>query len=172
MAVPVGELKYDRPLDARQRYAEVTRQNKPKKRIYANAWLEVQLQDLPHPCGLKRIWRDGLGHLISGEHVRYKDGITDVEAITRACINWDQAERNRCRNYNSQLIVTLARLQIIEFAKAGTSENPKVPADLKVNRRLMLCRLISDDIHKLVTSWNNLAESLEKLDLGRPYQIM
>ncbi|OBS20744.1 hypothetical protein FPOA_07084 [Fusarium poae] len=158
IAVPVGEFKHDLPSGPQKRKSNI----KPERRAHATAWLEVECKTY----GIKGIWRDGLGGIVDGLHVRFKDGVTKADAITKACINWYQVEKDRCNNYNTQVVVALARLQIIKFAEAGTSQKPQVPADLKVNGCLMPCRLISDDVPRIKSSLEELAEAMGKLDIG------
>ncbi|CVK89640.1 uncharacterized protein FMAN_04191 [Fusarium mangiferae] len=92
--------------------------------------------------------KDESGLTVSAEFVRFKDGYTMAKAIDAAIVNWDMRERTRVDEYNSELIISLARMHTVRFAKDGTDHPPHIPHELQVNNRTLKCQLISDDFEE------------------------
>ncbi|RGP60586.1 hypothetical protein FSPOR_10553 [Fusarium sporotrichioides] len=113
---------------------------------------------LPVVPGKKKLAESAVP-VVNGDHVRLDDDTTMERAITKACINWDQTEKARVQVYNTSLVIALARLRIVNFAKAGTDQLPVVPGDLCVNQRLMRCQLISDGFARIMEVMNNVGRA-------------
>ncbi|GKU21030.1 unnamed protein product [Fusarium langsethiae] len=169
-AVPVGTFKHDLPITPQKPKSGENSHQKASRCAGARAWLSAHLQTEAY--GLATLWRDSLGATVNGDHVRLDDGITMERAIAKACINWDQAEKARVQSYNTSLLIALARLRIVNFAKAGTEQRPVVPVDLCVNQRLMRCQLISDGFARIMEVMNNAGDALERANVGQADYLM
>ncbi|PNP83181.1 hypothetical protein FNYG_03503 [Fusarium nygamai] len=117
--------------------------------------------------GFKTCWRDEGGLTVSSEFVRFKDGVTKAKAIETAIVNLDKCERAPVDRYNSELIIALARMRIVRFAKEGTGN----PRHIPLNQRTLKCQLISDDFEEHYTITREIHDRLKARKIGRAYDV-
>ncbi|KAF4958227.1 hypothetical protein FGADI_2599 [Fusarium gaditjirri] len=108
----------------------------------------------------------------TAEFVRFKDGITKAKAIESAIVNWDKYERARVDKFNSDLIIALARMRIVQFAQDGTESPPTIPQELRINGRTLKCQLISDDFEEHYNIVKAVHNGLKARKIGRPHHII
>ncbi|WKT43257.1 hypothetical protein QSH57_008093 [Fusarium oxysporum f. sp. vasinfectum] len=133
----------------------------------------------PHPSASRQrggefclVWKDGGSTKVPVEYVKYKEGMAKAMAIEGAITNWDRNERARAENFNTKLIIALARMRIVRFAKAGTQDFPYIPQELRVNNRTIQCKLISDEFEEFFNVMKAVHEGLSRSKVGAPNHMM
>ncbi|RSL96668.1 hypothetical protein CEP52_011342 [Fusarium oligoseptatum] len=97
------------------------------------------------------------------KYVDLDEGLMMKAAIRRAILNYDQCEAARIEQYNKALIIALARLRILAFAKAGTQEVPSVNDAHRVNGRIKVVELASDQLLEISTDLGDIARDCVRL---------
>ncbi|KAI1036583.1 hypothetical protein LB503_003021 [Fusarium chuoi] len=133
-SVPVGYFIENLPVTPSKLKRGQTLQTNPRRMAQSPAYMSVKFEGAVG-IELNLYWKDEGGSAVGSEFVKFKDGFTKATAIEAAIVNWDKCERARVEKYNTELIIALARMQIVRFAKAGTQDFPYIPQDLRVNDR-------------------------------------
>ncbi|KAG5788843.1 hypothetical protein H9Q69_012092 [Fusarium xylarioides] len=124
------------------------------------AYLTVEFSSESEGKEFRLVWRDERGTRIPVDYVRYHEGVTKAHAILKAIKAWDRDLRSRVEDYNTKLIIALARMRIVRFAKAGTQNVPYIPDHLRVNGRILPCKLISDEFAEYFNVMKEVFEGL------------
>ncbi|KAF4988016.1 hypothetical protein FDECE_15217 [Fusarium decemcellulare] len=74
----------------------------------------------------------------------------NVSEHHRAIMNWDRCEMRRVERHKTDAIVAPAQNRIIDFAKAGTSLNPRIKKSNQVNNRIVPLQLTIPLLGKLL----------------------
>lgn len=90
------------------------------------------------------------------------------KAIEKAILDWDDWERKLVQQYNTELVVALARRRILEFSCAGTAAPLYVSLDLEINGRLIQCDLVSDGLDEMQRSLTRISEAVQRRRPGAP----
>ncbi|KAM0204410.1 hypothetical protein ACHAPI_000165 [Fusarium lateritium] len=150
IAVPVGVFTEDLPVTPKKRKLGQEQQLNKGRRAGAPACLSVHLN--AQGFNFETLWRDQHGSTVNSKFVRLAEGLTMEKAIEKAILNWDAWERKLVQQFNTELVVALARRGILEFSRAGTEAPPYVSADLEINGRLIQCDLVSDGLDEITKS--------------------
>ncbi|KAI1026281.1 hypothetical protein LB504_011298 [Fusarium proliferatum] len=147
-------------------------QTNPHRMANASAYLNVSFEANSQGKEFKYCWKDEGGLTVSAEFVRYKDGYTKATAIEAAIVNWDKCERARVDRYNSELIIALARMRTVRFARDGTANAPAIPQELRINGRTLKCQLISDDFEEHADIVEAVRSGLKARKIGRRHHVI
>lgn len=167
-SVPVGYFIENLPVTPSKRKRGQTFQTNPRRMARAPAYMSVKFEANSQGKEFKTCWKDEGGLTVSSEFVKLKEGFTKAKAIEAAIVNWDKCERARVEKFNTELIIALARMRIVRFAREETANPLYVPQDLRVNNRTIKCDLISDEFEAFKDMVNAVSERLKKKKIGRP----
>ncbi|KAF4965883.1 hypothetical protein FSARC_6353 [Fusarium sarcochroum] len=171
IAVSVGTFREDLPLTPRKSKRGQQDQEMKSRRSGALAWLSAYLT--ADEGGVRRclhrsddLWRDSTGPAVNSKYVQLNEGLTMEKAIERAVINFDQNDRDMVENYNTRLVVALARSRIYRFGQAGTHSAPVVPHHLQVNERTIKCDSIGDTLEAMAQSLTTISDRIKRRQTG------
>ncbi|EXL62706.1 hypothetical protein FOCG_01211 [Fusarium oxysporum f. sp. radicis-lycopersici 26381] len=167
-----GLFKANLPVTPSKRKRGTTKQDNDHRMANSPAFLSVEFSSEAEGREFRLVWKDGGSTKVPVEYVKLKDGMTKAKAIEGAIINWDRNERSRVEEYNTKLIIALARMRIVRFAEAGTNAFPHIPQDLRVNNRTLQCKLISDEFDEFFNMMKAVHEGLSQSKLGAPKHMM
>ncbi|EMT65133.1 hypothetical protein NOF04DRAFT_12400 [Fusarium oxysporum II5] len=167
-----GLFKANLPVTPSKRKRGTTKQDNDHRMASAPAFLSVEFSSEAEGREFRLVWKDGGSTKVPVEYVKLIDGMTKAKAIEGAIMNWDRNERARVEEYNTKLIIALARMRIIRFAKAGTHAFPYIPQDLRVNNRTIQCKLITDEFDEFFQMMKAVHEGLSRSKLGAPNHMM
>ncbi|CAJ0554128.1 Ff.00g126400.m01.CDS01 [Fusarium sp. VM40] len=170
IAVPVGVFTEDLPVTPRKRKLGQEQQLNKDRRAGAPAYLSVHLN--AQGFNFETLWRDQHGSIVNSKFVRLAEGLTMEKAIEKAILNWDARERKLVQQYNTDMVIALARRRIREFSRAGTAALPYVPSELEINGRLIKCDLISDGMHEMSQSFLRIVQAVERRQPRAPRNRM
>ncbi|KAL2676851.1 hypothetical protein Neosp_010617 [[Neocosmospora] mangrovei] len=137
----------------------------PARARGATALLSIHLNIGTYDVGF--LWRDGNFATINQKFVQLDEGLTMKSAIRRAILNYDQCETARIEQYNKTLIIAVARLQILAFAKTGTQAVPSVDDAHRVNGRIKIVELASDLLLQFSADIGAIARDCVSLRIGQ-----
>ncbi|RSL76722.1 hypothetical protein CEP51_009704 [Fusarium floridanum] len=161
VSVPVGKLNDSLPVTPTKRKRGQAEQLDPARARVATALLSIHLNIATYDVGT--LWRDGNFATINRKYVDLDEGLTMKAAIRRAILNYDQCEAARIEQYNKALIIALARLRILAFAKTGTQEIPSISDAHRVNGRIKVVELASDQLLEISTDLGDIARDCVRL---------
>ncbi|KAG5773548.1 hypothetical protein H9Q72_000739 [Fusarium xylarioides] len=167
-----GYLKENLPVTPSKRKRGITTQTNPNRMALKPAYLTVEFSSESEGKEFRLVWRDERGTRIPVDYVRYHEGVTKAHAILKAIKAWDRDLRSRVEDYNTKLIIALARMRIVRFAKAGTQNVPYIPDHLRVNGRILPCKLISDEFAEYFNVMKKVFEGLGNSQVGAPSHMM
>ncbi|KAF5970708.1 hypothetical protein FBULB1_9587 [Fusarium bulbicola] len=170
-SVAVGYFVENLPVTPSKRKRGETLQTNPRRMARSPAYMSVKLEGAAG-TDLELYWKDEGGSAVSSKFVKFKDGVTKPKAIETATINWDKREMARVEEYNTKLIIALARMRIVRFAKVGTEHPPYIPQDLWVNNRTLKCQLMSDEFEEVVKTVEAVCEGFSRSKVGAPSHMM
>ncbi|RKK87723.1 hypothetical protein BFJ69_g475 [Fusarium oxysporum] len=136
------------------------------------AYMSVKFEANSQGKEFKTFWKDEGGLNVSSEFVKLKEGFTKAKAIEAAIVNWDKCERARVEKFNTELVIALARMRIVRFAREGTAQPPYIPQELRVNNRTIKCNLISDEFEEHYNIIKAVHEGLKGRKIGRPNHMI
>ncbi|KAM5514205.1 hypothetical protein FOXYSP1_05171 [Fusarium oxysporum f. sp. phaseoli] len=167
-----GLFKANLPVTPSKRKREITKQDYDHRMAGKPAFLSVEFSSEAEGGEFCLVWKDGGSTKVPVEYVKYKEGMAKAMAIEGAITNWDRNERARAENFNTKLIIALARMRIVRFAKAGTQDFPYIPQELRVNNRTIQCKLISDEFEEFFNVMKAVHEGLSRSKVGAPNHMM
>ncbi|KAI1030614.1 hypothetical protein LB505_004145 [Fusarium chuoi] len=167
-----GYLKDTLPITPSKRKRGATLQDNINRLANKPACLSVEFSSESEGKEFRLVWRDKGGSRVPVDYAKYKEGITKAKAIQGAITRWDRDERFRVEEYNTKVIVALARMRIVRFAKAGTQDVPYIPQNLQVNDRMIPCKLISDEFAEYFQVMKEVYEGLGCSKVGAPNHMM
>ncbi|KAI1045519.1 hypothetical protein LB505_008706 [Fusarium chuoi] len=168
----VGYFTQTLPVTPSKRKRGQNFQTNPHRMANADAYMNVSFEANSQGKEFKYCWKDEGGLTVSAEFVRYKDGYTKATAIEAAIVNWDKCERARVDRYNSELIIALARMRTVRFARDGTANAPAIPQELRINGRTLKCQLISDDFEEHADIVQAVRSGLKARKIGRRHHVI
>ncbi|EXA50620.1 hypothetical protein FOVG_03239 [Fusarium oxysporum f. sp. pisi HDV247] len=167
-----GLFKANLPVTPSKRKREITKQDYDHRMAGKPAFLSVEFSSEAEGGEFCLVWKDGGSTKVPVEYVKYKEGMAKAMAIGGAITNWDRNERAGAENFNTKLIIALARMRIVRFAKAGTQDFPYIPQELRVNNRTIQCKLISDEFEEFFNVMKAVHEGLSRSKVGAPNHMM
>ncbi|RSL46014.1 hypothetical protein CEP54_014031 [Fusarium duplospermum] len=165
VSVPIGKVNDHLPVTPMKRKKGQAEQLDPARARGAPAFLSVHLNVGTYDVGF--LWRDGNFATINQKYVELDEDLTMKAAIRRAVLNYDQCEAARIEQYNKALVIALARLRILAFSKTGTQEIPSVSDAHRVNGRVKVVELASDQLLKISTDLGDIARDCVRLRVGQ-----
>ncbi|CVK93246.1 hypothetical protein FPRO06_02921 [Fusarium proliferatum] len=168
-SVATGYFTENLPVTPAKRKRGQNFQTNPQRMANCPAYMSVKFEPNSEGKDFKISWKDEGGSTVSSEFVRFNTGMSKDEAVELAITNWDKHERTRVHKYNTELIIALARMRIVRFARDGTANPLYIPQDLRVNNRTIKCNLISDEFDAFKDMIVAVSERLNKKKIGRPY---
>ncbi|KAL6352901.1 hypothetical protein LRP88_13376 [Fusarium phalaenopsidis] len=95
--------------------------------------------------------------MAAGTQIKYLPGMTQKKAEIQCIHLYDQAEIMRIDTYNKNVLVTLARMRIVEFSENGDPEDMPAPVvnpdhlihDRLAQRKYVKQHLIKDTVEHL-----------------------
>ncbi|KAM0564200.1 hypothetical protein ACHAPJ_000409 [Fusarium lateritium] len=136
----------------------------PKKRVMARrkdepAFLQLGLSIGNSEPKLTFDWKDGSSQHTSDKYISFNPGMDYETAKVEYVANHDDRQKRRARDHNLAVIIALARLRILEWAREGTegdhiSPNPAYALQGLVEPVLALPPLIqiSDQMARITES--------------------
>lgn len=171
-SVPVGYFVENLPITPSKRKRGQTFQTNPHRMAQAAAYMSAKFESNSEGKDFKLCWKDKGGLTVGAEFVRFKEGVTKAQAIESTIVNWDKCERARVEKYNTELIIALARMRIVRFAREGTALPPYIPQELRVNNRTIKCNLISDEFEEHYNIIKAVHGGLKGRKIGRPNHMI
>ncbi|SCO83850.1 uncharacterized protein FRV6_07977 [Fusarium oxysporum] len=171
-SVPVAYFIENLPVTPSKRKRGQTFQTNPRRMARAPAYMSVKFEAGALGNDFKLYWKDEGGLAVSSEFVRFKEGVTKAQAVEAAIVNWDKCERARVEKFNTELIIALARMRFVRFAREGTARPPYSPQELRVNNRTIKCNLISDEFEEHYNIMKAVHEGLKGRKIGRPNHMI
>ncbi|KAI8714395.1 hypothetical protein NCS52_01159200 [Fusarium sp. LHS14.1] len=165
VSVPVGKLKDNLPVTPMKRKRGQADQMDLARVRGATALLSIHLSIGAYDLGF--LWRDGNFATMNQKFVQLDEGLTMKLAIRRAILNYDQCETSRIEQYNKALVIALARLRILAFAKTGTQAVPSVDDAHRVNGRIEMVELASDLLLQFSADIGVIARDCMSLRIGQ-----
>ncbi|KAG5655936.1 hypothetical protein KAF25_000856 [Fusarium avenaceum] len=166
IAVVVGVFTEDLPVTPRKRKLGQEQQLNKGRRAGAPAYLSVHLN--AKGFNFESLWRDQHGSTVNSKFVRLSEGMTLKKAIEKSILSWDAWERTLVQQYNTEMVIALARCRVREFSRAGTAAPPYVSSDLEINDRLIQCDLVSDGLDEMQRSLTRISEAVQRRRPGAP----
>ncbi|KAF5561771.1 hypothetical protein FPHYL_6024 [Fusarium phyllophilum] len=171
-SVAAGYFITNLPVTPSNRKRGQTFQTNPQRMARCPAYMSVKFEPNSEGKDFRISWRDEGCLTVSTEFARLKEGKTKAKAIETAIVNWDKCERARAEKYNTELIIALARMHTVRFAKEGTGHPPHIPYGLQVNQRRLKCQSISDDFEEHYTITKEIHDRLKARKIGRRHHII
>ncbi|KAF4332686.1 hypothetical protein FBEOM_13524 [Fusarium beomiforme] len=146
--------------------------DKHNRRANEPTYLSVEFDHESDSKDFNLVWKDGASNKAPARYAKLNEGMTKAQAIESAILNWDKNERLIVDKYNTKLIIALARMRIVRFAKEGTNNFPYIPQDLRVNDCTLQCQLASDEFEEYYGDIKKVHENLKRRKVGAPSHRM